>query len=221
MIFSRLILVPIILGVALPFDSVAQANTQGQQPRLSVWMFRVQSQDEAAKSGFNEWHSLLSNNLPSLAKLASSGATYLEKLSFDGTDRQEPPTLDLIRTRWNEARALQVLSAVSLRDKDVTIIDSQVFLGDLRGHLPSDFLHVRQRVVTSDYRITRDSIALVTLYALAMDSERLKRQAAITCGLLSEARSIADDLNLKKLELESLGIAIKTSLKTNACGARP
>lgn len=221
MTFSRSRLPVIILGIALLLGSVGYANAQDEPPRLTVWFFRVQAPNPAAKIGFDEWQSLFSNNFATFAKRAASGATYLEGLNFDGADTLTPPNLDIMRRRWREVGALQVIGPVSVQDHGATLISSTIFLGDLQGTLPSDFLDVRQRVITSDYKVTRDSIALVTLYALAMDAERLKRQAAITCGLLSEARTIAADLNLKKLKLEPLGTAINTSLKNNACGARP
>src|SRR5262249_55584698 len=159
--------------IAVLLGSAAQATAQSQQPRLTIWMFRVSSQDEAARRGFTEWYNLLSNNLPFTVKHAAPGATFLDGLRVDGEDPQHPPTDAVLKSRWGEVGALQVLSAVSSRDADTTVIDSRVFLGDLRGRLPSDSLHIRQRVVTKDFSITSDSIALVTLYALAMDSERL------------------------------------------------
>lgn len=218
---ARPTLMAILSVFAVMLACAAEAIAQPQGPRLTIWMFRVPTEDKDAQRGFNDWYNLFSNNLSFTAKGAVSGATFLDGLRVGGEDPKQSPADEVLKRRWDEVSALQVLSAVSLRDANATVIDSRIFLGKLQGELPSDWLHIRQRVVATNFSVNNDAIALVTLYALAMDSQRLHRAPAITCGFLAEAHTIAASPDLGRLpELKPLGSAINASLKKNGCEAR-
>lgn len=201
--------------------AVAPAAAQQSQARLTIWMALVTSPDPNAANGLKQWHQLLSNSLPAVVRRTVGTASFLDRLQIESSDVPNPPNDATLRTRWDERQALQAMSAVSSFDSKATIIDSRIYLGALKGDLQSDWLQIKQRVVTSEFSVAGDSIALVILYALAMDAKRQNRGAAIVCGFLTEARSILGELARAKSEPQEMRAAIDQSLRGNSCGPRP
>jgi hypothetical protein len=193
-----------------------------------VFILLVQSPDENAKSGMISWSQRFGNNLgvlladiPMTTSTVSGGRSNVVIRRVDVAD---PVPRSELESRWRSARSLHAVSAVAVQDGKITIIDNDIFLGELKGDLESGYIHVVQEITPQSYQVSRDAIAVVTLYALAIDLIKGLppggNQHAI-CATLEKANLYRNDLTEGLRQgLEPLLRAIQNNLEVRGCRGR-
>jgi hypothetical protein len=125
-------------------------------------------------------------------------------------------TVQLKKIYWDQTNALELLRG-TLWPGNPYFVDSEIYIGDLRGEYPRG--EIRARLLLEPERVpsTNDTHSLVTYYALAMDARRLECDPAIVRDLLSRAMSILQDLRGREDQvvgdLAELEVALKQELE--------
>jgi hypothetical protein len=196
--------------------------------RRAISLLLVQSPDNEADNGLLIWSTLFKRNLGVLlsdisAPLNNAPGTairdvYVRTISVSDANRDD------LRQWWLNAPSLQSISVFATKLEGSVSIDNDIYLGTLHGTLPDQFIHFSQDITPTKYKITRDALAIVTLYTYAMDLASVTTHlpsAGSLCRALSKAHSyqIGVDQALRA-ELATLFSAIDKALDQHKCAGR-
>jgi len=217
-------LAAIVLGTLVAISAISVARAQDDKTRLVLLLVAVP--DQNAKKDVNTWILLFKNNIRFLLTSSSSigsGASRLINVIVKSEDVDDIDA-DLLEMSYGKQPTLQVLSAVGAHVNQTTSVDTQVYLGDLKGSLADPYLKFSQKILREDYKITREALAAVTLYAYAMAvAKTLPAETSrfSVCQILDRANVYkASVLDSTRNDLESLFRAISAELEARACGGR-
>ena len=100
------------------------------------------------------------------------------------------PSGDDLADFWNRPPVLEVLGGTLYTKNTPTMMESLVYLGELRGSLKSKAITISFEVKPKDYFSFRSVHCALALYALAMDANARHVQKNVINDLLSEARGL-------------------------------
>jgi len=171
----------------------------------------------AAQSGLTSWVSLLDNGSRSLLEGVKQSSFSLVVSPQEVTNRANN-TLE----KWFQTRpSLFAVWVVPVPKNQDIYIDNEIYVGDLKGDLPSSYLHFSQTIQPVGYRISRDATAIVTLYTYAMSVDKalkLGTNRHPVCLPLQRANLYANDLDAAtRKDLMPLITAIRGNLKKLRC----
>jgi hypothetical protein len=131
---------------------------------------------------------------------------------------------DMLESSFSRQPSLQVLSTVGRFAGQSTFIENDIYLGDFKGTLSLPYVHISQEVLPGRYKITREALAAVTLYAYAMAIARASPETSrfAVCQVLDRANMYkSSDLDDEaRRSLDKLFIAIASELEARACGGK-
>ena len=214
-----------LLLAVVAFSFPAPAAPKPEPIRI-VWLFVLNAPNENAKNGVVSWAQAFKNNVSSLLTEASAGlgAKNYIKVSVnrefvDDIDR------DGLEEKFTKSSSLQSLATVATFDGKSTFVDIDIYVGNLKGKLNEPFLHLSQEVVTGRYQISREALAVITLYTYAMAIAEIlppEINRLGVCQVLERAyqynRNQLDAIARK--DLEPLFTAISSDLAARACGGK-
>ena len=209
--------------VCIACQSSANAND------VNIFLIITKPPDPAAYSQLLSWSQMFGNNLRNLTAGVSndtqtSGVSDLPKIKIKQQEVARVVDSDALQAWWNSASALEAVSAIAVQKNEITIADDDIFVGNLKGSLTSSFLHVRQEIVPSEYQVSHDQLAIITLYTYAMDvAKTLPTSAGLSpiCRPLDKANQYASTLAAPaRTQLDLLLQAIKAELDLHHCGAK-
>jgi hypothetical protein len=119
-----------------------------------------------------------------------------------------------MKARWEGRRALQVVFGHAEGDGASTTVAGTVYLGDLKGDLPSPALSISQPINAAAFRKSSDLMMAISLYALAVDSTGQPKTA---CALLQRANVISGALPDGLESAPLVKAAITKRLQTSRC----
>jgi hypothetical protein len=196
-------------------------------PTRVIMLFVVSTPDDNAMKGVAAWIQAFRNNLRFL--LADFDT---EKLGPDpvikimlNSKSVETADADFLKTSFQAQPSLQVLSTVGRYAKQSTFVDNDIYLGDLQGRLSNPYVHFSREIEPGLYSITREALAVVTLYAYGMALAKAspeENSRYLVCRVLARANMYKDrDLGAEmKMYLDDLFKAISSELESRACGGK-
>jgi hypothetical protein len=185
------------------------------QPRLIIPLFRYEpTSDSTARSQFELFRSVVGTKLSTLAEEAKGAAIHsgVQTTNFpDGLTlylRAGQPLDDTLqdltkrRQYWEQSDSLQLLRGrVWLGVPGKPFVQSDIYIGELRGAFPRPEVVVRLAVDPDEVATTNDSHSVVTYFALAMEARRLGCDQAIARSFLARASSILRDIQRREKKL--------------------
>jgi len=222
----------LLLAFVLAVLPVGRARaTDGADQSRSIVVFVVNPPDDNAKKGVTSWIQSFKNNIRYLLADFSPGGPSTNRgikvvVTTENVDDIDQDTLE---TSFGKQPSLQVLSTVGRYAGQSTFVENDIYLGDFKGSLNIPYVHISQEILPGRYKITREALAVVTLYAYAMaiaksiaptsspDGNRIA-----VCQVLDRANMYRDsDLDPEARNyLENLFRAISTELEARACGGK-
>lgn len=188
-----------------------------------VFIISPKPPSDIAKQGLDAWVLMLSNNSRSLLQDVANRPVSVVFRLHEGLLEN-----DTLESWWKTQRSLFAVGAVAVsnnEDKDSTYIDSDVFLGDLKGDLERPYLHFGQAIRPNGYQSSRDALAILTLYTYSVDlTKGLKAgdNPHAACLPLQKANLYERDLDAATAAgLKPLLTAIRSGLDRLACGGKP
>ena len=222
-------LVAILLVVALAVSSAinpARADANPQPSRV-ILLFVVNPPDDNAKKGVISWIQLFQINLRNLLADFSSGAPGSDpvfKVVFNTENVDIVPAEDALEASFARQPSLQVLSAVGQYSGQSTFVANDIYLGDLKGSLTKPFVFISREIQPVQYAVTREALAVVTLYAYAMGLAKALPESSgryVVCRVLDRANMYKGrDLGTDAQNLDDLFRAISFELELRACGGK-
>jgi hypothetical protein len=210
--------------IALPSAAALAAPATPDATRV-ILLFVVNPPDENAKKGVISWIQSFKNNvrylLADFSPAAFGGSAINVAVTTEAVDDMDPVALEI---SFSRQPSLQVLSTVGRFAGQSTFIENEIYLGDFKGSLSLPYVHVSQEVLPGRYKITREALAAVTLYAYAMAIAKVSpetRRFAV-CQVLDRANMYkSGDLDSEaRRSLDKLFVAIETELDARACGGK-
>lgn len=193
-------------------------------PDSVVFLLAVTPADDVARKGISSWVQLFRNNIGVLLTGIGSSDDISPSIAANiQVIYKELPTVSRsdLKAWWESAHSLSTLSAVATQDEKSTFVDNDIYLGDLKGTLTDAYLHVTQELKPGRYKLSRDALAIVTLYTYAMDAIKTKQTGShlhSACLALGKAYLYQDDLDIQtKLDLDTLLSAVATALEKLDC----
>jgi hypothetical protein len=213
----------VILAAALP---IAPAHAQDAEARV-ILLFVVNPPDENAKKGLISWIQSFKNNIRFLLADSSAGGSQATRrikvvVTTEDVDDVNP---DMLEASFTRQPSLQVVSTVGRYAEQSTFVDNQIYLGDLKGSLPIPYVQISQEILPGRYKISREAVAVVTLYTYALAMEKVlppDSSRVAVCRVLDRANMYKDsDLDREaRSNLQNLFIAISAELEARACGGK-
>jgi len=220
---TRLLALVTAVLIALPSASAIAAATASDSTRV-ILLFVVNAPDENAKKGVISWIQSFKNNVRYLLADFSptlGGSAIKVVVTTENVDDVDP---DMLESSFSRQPSLQVLSTVGRFAGQSTFIENDIYLGDFKGTLSLPYVHISQEVLPGRYKITREALAAVTLYAYAMAIARASPETSrfAVCQVLDRANMYkSSDLDDEaRRSLDKLFIAIASELEARACGGK-
>lgn len=82
----------------------------------------------------------------------------------------EYPSGSVLDTLWRSSHCLQILGGTVFAKSSPTILESLVYLGDLKGSIPETTLTIRTELTAEQYENFHDLFCALTLYLLAIEA---------------------------------------------------
>jgi hypothetical protein len=209
--------------IALPSAAALAAASASDSTRVIV-LFVVTAPDENAKKGVISWIQSFKNNVRYLLadfSPALGGSAIKVAVTTENVDDVDP---DMLESSFSRQPSLQVLSTVGRFAGQSTFIENDIYLGDFKGTLSLPYVHISQEVLPGRYKITREALAAVTLYAYAMAIAKASPEISrfAVCQVLDRANMYkSSDLDDEaRRSLDKLFIAIASELEARACGGK-
>jgi hypothetical protein len=216
-----------LLTVALAASAAGRARAIDNTDASRIILLLVVG-DDKARDGIKSWINLFQNNVQSLLddfSLGGSGSGGGINVDVVTKDVKEPAKRNELEASFAQQPSLQVLSTVGTYGGQSTLVDNEIYLGDFKGSLTVPYVHFAQTVVPGQFKITREALAVVTLYAYAMAIAKISppdRSRFVVCQVLDRANMYRNsDLDPDaRSRLENLFRAISTELEARACGGK-
>ena len=204
------------LAFALPATGPVSAQTG---PTRVILLFVIKTPDENAMKGVAAWILAFKNNLRFLLAdftNETAGTDPVIKVLLTSKD-VETADADFLQSSFSTQPTLQVLSTVGRYAGQSTFVDNDIYLGDLRGRLKDPYVHFSREIQPGLYSITREALAVVTLYAYGMALAKAAPEASsryVVCRVLDRANMYKDrDLGADmKMYFDELFRAISSCL---------
>jgi hypothetical protein len=215
------LLLALLTAAALPALGWAADNST----RI-ILLFVINPPDESSRRGVESWIQLFDINIQSLlADFASSGPdvsasikVLISRKNVDSIDQ------DGLEASFGQQASLQVLKTVGASSGESTLVVNQIYLGDLKGRMSVPYVFISRKVIPLDYKITREALAVVTLYAYAMAVAAIAPENSrfTVCRVLDRANMYrTSDLDPDvRSSLENLFRAISAELEARTCGGK-
>jgi hypothetical protein len=123
-------------------------------------------------------------------------------------------SLNLPRLR-DDQQAIYALSSIVSANQDTTVVESEIFLGDLQGHLRSPMLNLHQTIKKSQFGASQAALAAITLYGLgnqALDSGH----KAVACAIYRKAAQAISGVSMGAMGAPDFASALDQS-RAAAC----
>lgn len=187
-----------------------------------VFLSLTDPPDLGARTGLQTWAQRFGLGLEGLiAEVEFKEKAGQTKITIRRHDVPNPIPRKELEDWWLSARTLHAVRAVAAQQDKITIIDSDIYLGDLKGTLSTPYVQITQFVEPGSYKVARDALSIVTLYAVAMDiAKHLPPGASQSrvCQPLQKANLYRQDFNDKvRKELEDLFKAVQDNLESRGC----
>jgi hypothetical protein len=215
----------VLFILALPAAIAPASALENDGKTRIVLLFVVKPPDENSRRGVESWYQLFEINIRSLLSDVSGGgpdARINVVISRQNVDDMSGNTLE---ESFGRQPSLQVLKTVGAAGGDATLVVNQIYLGEFKGSLDEPYVYLSRKVIPFDYKITREALAAVTLYAYAMAVAKVapeKSARFAVCRILDRANMYkSSDLDPDaRGSLENLFRAISTELEARACGGK-
>lgn len=217
-------LATIVLGLLVAISAISFAHAQDDKNRVVLLLVAVP--DQNARNDVNTWILLFKNNIRFLLTSSSSVGSSASRVInvIVRSENVDDIDADLLEASYGKQPSLQVLSTVGTHVNQATSVDTQIYLGDLKGSLADPYLKFSQKILREDYKITREALAAVTLYAYAMAVAKMlppETSRFSVCQILDRANMYKGSvLDSTRSDLDSLFRAISAELEARACGGR-
>lgn len=170
-------------------------------PRVEVALFSYRGSAEG-RDRFEQLRGLLEETPRRVVERFGNDRRFehLKRLEVRYVGKEVGGSTDDLLEQWRSRHALGLLWGTVL-DPDSTgafPVESDVFIGDLGGSVANGVIALETRIDPEEFRRVRDTHSAAILYALAMDARRLRLPPDVISALLSEALSIAKDLDLER-----------------------
>jgi hypothetical protein len=222
----RLAAILFSIVVAVLATGVARAAENADASR-AIMVFVVSPPDDNAKKGVISWIQSFKNNIRYLlADFSPAGPTASRGIKVVVTTEDvDDIDQDKLEASFGRQPSLQVLSTVGRYAGQSTFVENDVYLGDFKGSLKLPYVHISQEILPGRYKITREALAVVTLYAYAMAIAKTSPPDGnrfAVCQVLDRANMYKDsDLDPEaRSYLENLFKAISAELEARACGGK-
>jgi hypothetical protein len=216
--FLAIVLALLFLGCRL-----APADTA---PTRVIMLFVINTPDDNAMKGVAAWIQAFRNNLRFLLadfEAEKLGPDPVIKIMLDSKS-VEAADADFLKTSFQAQPSLQVLSTVGRYARQSTFVDNDIYLGDLQGRLSNPFVHFSREIEPGLYSISREALAVVTLYAYGMALAKAPEENSryLICRVLARANMYKDrDLGADmKMYFDDLFKAITFELESRSCGGK-
>jgi hypothetical protein len=222
----RFITILLVIVLAAIKSVAAQTPDNAESNRL-ILIYIVIPPDQNAKNGVESWLQAFENNLRSLLSEftsgnSSKGPIIKVRLSTENVNRVNS---DMLQSSFSRQPTLQVLSTVGRFGGQSTFVDNDIYLGDLKGSLSDPFVYISREIQPESYKVTREALAAVTLYAYAMAIAKIlppESNRYQVCRVLDRANMYKDrDLGADTRDhLKNLFAAVSTELEARSCGGK-
>jgi hypothetical protein len=191
-----------------------------------ILLFIVNPPDENSRRGVESWIQLFDINVQSLLADFSSGGpdagasikVVINRKNVDNIDQ------DGLEASFGQQSSLQVLKTVGASSGESTLVVNQIYLGDFKGRMSGPYVYISRKVIPLDYKIAREALAVVTLYAYAMAVATISPDTSrfTVCRVLDRANMYRNnDLDPDvRNSLENLFRAISAELEARTCGGK-
>lgn len=191
-------------------DLVYTAELEAQdRPRTTMYVIKYLGEQK----GYEDFQTILGHRIKSIkGDLGKTkGFEYISDLQI-----RPATTPDDFEKLWRKSGALTLLYGSMQPRRDKIFVKCEAYLYDLKGSLSNDPIVLEQLYSITDFRLTRDTYALLTLYALAMDAKRTKSEPYIVTRYLTWAAEISRDIHPKDKDdqVALLIRAIQSELKS-------
>jgi len=192
------------------------ASAQMLPTRVAIDLMFMSSPDPTITENIQQWASSLQERLQAtLAWDSSLGLSRANEIKVTSVPRDNFPSAAVIEQRWQQRQAIQIVFGHGRRDGNVTILEGNVYLGDLKGDLPSPALQIVQRIEAASFTSSSDLIMMISLYALAVDADN---KPATSCQLLQRAYTIGRTLPPTLMSADLMNSVVATRLDKRKCG---
>lgn len=181
-------------GMALgTLFSVVEGTSAQDKPRTTINVVKYGGEDKE----YNQFLTILKQRAMKLVETygQKEGYDYLRDLYIERTG--SPNDFEAF---WRDNNSLQVLNSSTKRVNNRLAVSSDIYLFALRGKLPQNSIVLEQMLSTDDFKLTRDTYTMITLYALAMDAKRMNRPSNVIASYLRDAEEIAQDIPKKAMK---------------------
>jgi hypothetical protein len=214
----------VLTAAALMFGPARAADNVGAT--RVILLFVITPQDKDSEKGLAQWIQLFDISIHGLlAEFSSSGpdaSTSIKVL----IDRKDVPRIDqdALEASFGQQPSLQVLKTVGASSGEATLVANEIYLGDFKGRMSVPYVYISRKVIPPDYKITREALAVVTLYAYAMAVAAISpdNRRFTVCRVLDRANMYRNsDLDPDvRSSLENLFRAISAELEARTCGGK-
>jgi hypothetical protein len=185
-------------------------------PRLRIAI--LPSRVDAASPQLQQFHEVLAGKILNVSQtFAAEGDEYgyvnqLKVLS----EGPLTPSVQEMTDYWKSSHALELVRGQVDSSSQPLTVHSVIFLGDLAPNTLRATVHLDVKITPEDFAKTHDSYSVVTLYALALDAQRLKRPTSVIATFLSKARDIAQQIDDPAGDIADIRDAVDTMLASLA-----
>lgn len=217
----------LIAIVLLTMGSGVAAKNAFADGKNIIYFILITPPNPQAREGMISWFQFFRNNIDALVAGLRSPKDLTPNPDASDIDVRSQEVVSADRNDlvawWHSApRVLHALRAVTFQSENSTIIDADIYLGSLKGSLNDAFVHINQVVVMSKYRVNRDAVSIITLYAYAMSKVQEQKDPKdnyLICQALEKAYLYRDGLDDElRAELANLLQALVDGLQIYKCG---
>jgi hypothetical protein len=217
-------LAALLLLIVLSAAAAAPSRAADESSRV-ILLFVVKPLDEPSRKGVESWYQLFEISISSLLADFSGGSDPKGSIEVRVLrENVETISRDVLEASFGRQPSLQVLKTVGASGGDSTLIVNDIYLGEFKGSLKRAYVYLSRKVIPFEYKITREALAAVTLYAYAMAIAKISPEKTrfTVCKALDRANMYRNgelDPEVRK-NLEDLFRAISAELEARSCGGK-
>lgn len=207
--------------ICLCLTWVSSDSRADDQPRMNVVAYFDVSNGESA-SHFVGFKNMMLHQTGALGdqiigflrkNTESKSFKYLESMNLEFRNNDNAPGNSIaLKKAWNAPQMLQIWNGSITEEAGTHIVVTYVFLGGVKGELPSPRLGLEQEVSTSLNRSVKNSHMAAMAYAVAIDLRENGYSNDTVLDVLSEAEIRAKELNPEVPGHKALNDAIASSI---------
>jgi len=196
------------------------------EPNRVILLLVVNPTDDLAKKDVTTWLRAFRYNIDHLlGDFALGGSARNQGIRIVvNQEIVEDVNVDKLSNSFDRQPSLHVLSALGTNVGNSTLVESYIYLGSLKGSLTIPYVHISQDVRPDRYKVTRDALDAVTLYAYAMAVANAlpDKNRFVVCRVLARANTYRNselDTDARR-QLDGLFAAISAELEARTCGGK-